>query len=131
MCRTVRPGGTVALYVWDYPGEMQLMRYFWNAVSELFPEGAVHDEAKQFLIGIPDPLADLFHAANLQWVEARALDMPTAFVDFENSWSHFLRGQSPAGAYCVSLSNDDCEYLRKHLENVLTAGFILLLMLGQ
>ena len=82
MCRTVQPGSTVALYVWDYPGEMQLMRYFWNAVSELFPEGAVHDEAKQFLIGIPDPLADLSRAANLQEVEAGALDVPTVFVEF-------------------------------------------------
>ena len=38
-CRVIQPGGTVALYVWDYAGEMQLMRYFWNAVSELFPDG--------------------------------------------------------------------------------------------
>ena len=56
------------MYVWDYVGELQFMRYFWNAVSELFPEGAVHDEAKQFPICIPDLLVDLFRAANLQGV---------------------------------------------------------------
>ncbi|MDP6514847.1 MAG: class I SAM-dependent methyltransferase, partial [SAR202 cluster bacterium] len=49
MCRVVRPGGTVASYVWDYSGEMQLMRYFWDAVTELFLDGADHDEGKQFL----------------------------------------------------------------------------------
>ena len=48
MCRTVRTRGTVPLCVWDYAGEKQRMRYFWNAVSGLFPEGEVHDEAKQF-----------------------------------------------------------------------------------
>src|SRR5581483_1025477 len=30
MARAVRPGGAVALYVWDYAGEMQLMRVFWD-----------------------------------------------------------------------------------------------------
>src|SRR5690606_13562810 len=28
MVRIVRPGGTVALYVWDYAGHMQVMRAF-------------------------------------------------------------------------------------------------------
>ena len=119
MCRILRPRGTVALYVWDYAGEMQLMRYFWNAVSELFPEGADHDEGKQFPICKPGPLADLFRAANLQAVEVRALDVPAVFVDFNDYWSPFLRGQGPAGTYCVSLAEDDREHLREHLENAL------------
>ena len=55
---------------------------FWNAVSGLFPEGAVQDEVKQFPICNPDPLADLSRAANLQEVEACALDVPTVFVEF-------------------------------------------------
>ena len=73
MCRILQPGGTLALYVWDYAGEMQLMRYFWDAVSELFPEGEDQDEGKQFPICNPGPLADLFRAANLRAVETRAL----------------------------------------------------------
>jgi SAM-dependent methyltransferase len=35
MRRTVRQGGTVAVYVWDYAGEMQLMRRFWDAAVAL------------------------------------------------------------------------------------------------
>ncbi len=115
MCRVVQPGGTVALYVWDYAGEMQLIRYFWNAVSELFPEAAEHDEGKQFPICKPEPLGDLFRAANLQAVEVRALDVPTTFVDFNDYWAPFLRGQGPAGSYCVSLSEDNRGRLRKQL----------------
>lgn len=116
MCRILQPGGTIAMYVWDYAGEMQLMRYFWNAASELFPEGADHDEGAQFPICKPGPLTDLFRSANLKSVEARALDVPTDFVDFNDYWSPFLRGQGPAGSFCVSLSDDDRERLRKHLE---------------
>ncbi len=33
MLRVVRPGGIVAAYVWDYAGEMQMMRHFWDAAS--------------------------------------------------------------------------------------------------
>ena len=35
--RVTRTGGTVAVYVWDYAGEMQLMRYFWVAAATLDP----------------------------------------------------------------------------------------------
>ncbi len=47
--------------------------------------------------GNPGPLADLFRAANLQAVDVRSLDVPTAFVDFNDYWSPLLRGQGPAG----------------------------------
>ena len=117
MCRTLKPGSTVAAYVWDYAGEMQLMRYFWDAVSELFPDGADYDEGNQFPICKPRPLEDLFRGANLQEVEVRALDVPTVFVDFNDYWSPFLRGQGPAGTYCVSLSEDKRQRLRERLEN--------------
>ena len=31
MTRIVRPEGTVGLYVWDYAGQMQIMRYFFDS----------------------------------------------------------------------------------------------------
>ncbi len=114
--RVTRPGGTIALYVWDYAGEMQLMRYFWDAVSKIFPDGGDHDEGKQFPICKPEPLADLFRAISLEAVDVGALDIPTEFVDFNDYWSPFLRGQGPAGSYCVSLSESDRERLRSRLE---------------
>ena len=33
MVRLVRPGGIVAVYVWDYAGKMRLMRDFWDAAT--------------------------------------------------------------------------------------------------
>jgi SAM-dependent methyltransferase len=119
MCRVVHPGSTVAAYVWDYAGEMQLMRYFWSAVVELFPDAADKDEGKQFPICEPNALAELFRAAGLQEVETQSLDAPTVFKDFEDYWSPFLRGQGPAGAYCASLSEHHRDDLRARLKNVL------------
>lgn len=117
MCRVVKPGGTIAAYVWDYAGEMQLMRYFWNAVTELFPDGADHDEGNQFPICKPDALAELFASEGLKEVATSALDAPTVFADFDDYWSPFLRGQGPAGAYCVSLSENDRGRLRRRLKD--------------
>lgn len=37
MRRAVAPGGTVAAYLWDYAGEMQIMRRFWDAANPLDP----------------------------------------------------------------------------------------------
>ncbi len=122
MRRIVQPGVTVALYVLDYAGEMQLMRYFWDAVAEVFPEGAECDEGKQFPICKPEPLTDLFRSTGLRSVEVCALDVPTVFADFADYWSPFLRGQGPAGTYCVSLSEDDREHLRKRLKSTVPVG---------
>lgn len=119
MCRIVKPGGTVAAYVWDYAGDMQLMRYFWNAASDLFPDGAERDEGKQFPICKPEALADLFQTAGLRAIETCPLDAPTVFADFDDYWSPFLRGQGPAGAYCVALPENDRGRLRRRLENAL------------
>src|SRR5262249_58359605 len=37
MARAARPGATVALYVWDMSGGMELVARFWEAVKEVDP----------------------------------------------------------------------------------------------
>ena len=39
MARVTRPGGVVAACVWDYAGEMTLLRAFWDAAREVDPDG--------------------------------------------------------------------------------------------
>jgi ubiquinone/menaquinone biosynthesis C-methylase UbiE len=46
--RVTRPGGQVAVYVWDYAGQMELMRYFWEAAAALDPQAADLDEGRRF-----------------------------------------------------------------------------------
>ena len=100
MRRVVKPGGVAAVYVWDYAGEMQLMRYFWDAAAALDPAARDLDEGRRFPLCRPEPLAELARAAGLEEVETRALDVSTTFRDFDDYWRPFLgvRGRRPPTA---------------------------------
>jgi len=123
MVRVVRPGGTVAAYVWDYAGEMQLMRWFWDAVAALHSDGPDLDEAHRFPLCRPEPLERLFQAAGLKSVGVRSIDVPTVFRDFDDYWGPFLGGQGAAPSYAMSLSEQRRVALREHLRaSILTAA---------
>jgi SAM-dependent methyltransferase len=106
LARVTRQDGTVAAYVWDYAGEMQLMRHFWDAAAALDPAAVELDEGRRFPICQPEALARLFNEAGLQDVAVRAIDVPTVFRDFEDYWSPFLGGQGPAPGYAMSLPEE-------------------------
>ena len=115
MRRTTLPGGTVAAYVWDYAGEMQLMRHFWDAAIALKPAARELDESMRFPGCRPEPLLALFSAAGLRDAAVKAIDVPTVFKDFDDYWSPFLGGQGPAPGYCMSLSEADRVALRDRI----------------
>ncbi len=117
MRRAVGAGGTVAVYVWDYAGQMQLMRHFWDAAVALDPAARELDEGRRFPICRPSLLAALFRQAGLAAIEDRAIDVPTVFRDFDDYWSPFLGGQAPAPGYCMSLSEDRRAALRERIRN--------------
>ncbi|HEV8721256.1 MAG TPA: class I SAM-dependent methyltransferase [Candidatus Binatia bacterium] len=119
MVRVTKLGGTVAAYVWDYAGKMELMRYFWDAVVALKPEARERDEGRRFPICQPDPLRKLFLEGGLHEVEVRAIDVPTHFRDFDDYWSPFLGGQFPAPDYAMSLSEGDRVVLRERIRATL------------
>lgn len=121
MARMVCDGGTVALYVWDYAGEMQFIRYFWDAAAELFPSARDYDEGVRFTLCRPEPLAELFLSAGLYDIEGRAIDIPTIFRDFDDYWSPFLGGQGPAPGYVASLTVEERAELREYLRRELPA----------
>ena len=74
MKRATRPGGTVAAYVWDYAGEMQMMRRFWDEAVALDANAVSLDEGRRFPVCRPEPLASLFQDAGLGGVEVRSID---------------------------------------------------------
>ena len=121
MRRAARPGGTVAVYVWDYAGEMQLMRRFWDAAAALDPAARDLDEGRRFPVCHPDPLHALFTGAGLRQVATLAIDIPTVFEDFEDYWSPFLGGQGPAPGYCMSLPEPARIALRERIRSSLSA----------
>jgi SAM-dependent methyltransferase len=113
--RVVRPGGTVAVYVWDYAGEMQLMRRFWDAAVALDPRAADLDEGRRFPICNAIALETLFRGGKLRDIESRAIDVPTVFRDFDDYWTPFLGGQGPAPGYAMSLTEDRRVELRERI----------------
>jgi SAM-dependent methyltransferase len=115
LARVARPGGEVALYVWDYAGRMELMRHFWDAAIALDERVRELDEGRRSPICRPEPLRELFEEAGLAGVTTRAIDVPTVFPDFEDYWTPFLGGQAPAPSYCMSLSDDARAALRERL----------------
>jgi SAM-dependent methyltransferase len=119
MVRVTRPGGTVAAYVWDYAGQMQLMRYFWDAAVALNPAALAVDEGHRFPLCQPEPLEHQFADAGLQVVETRAIDVPTVFRGFNDYWSPFLSGQAPAPSYAMSLDEEQRAALRERIRAAL------------
>jgi SAM-dependent methyltransferase len=115
MARVVRRGGTVGAYVWDYAGEMQLMRHFWDAAGELDPRARELDEGVRFPLCRPEPLAAMFEAADLTDVRVRPIDVVTRFRDFDDYWAPFLGGQAPAPGYAMSLTEERRAALRERI----------------
>jgi SAM-dependent methyltransferase len=115
MARVAVNGGTIAAYVWDYAGKMQLMRYFWDAAVELNPDAARMDEGVRFPQCRPEALEELFRDAGLNEVAVTSIDVPTHFANFDDHWQPFLGGQGPAPAYAMSLDEPARAQLRERI----------------
>jgi SAM-dependent methyltransferase len=119
MIRAARPDGTIAVYVWDYAGRMDLIRAFWDAARSIDPSAAERDQGERFPLCRPDRLEALLAAAGATGVVSRAIDIATRFDDFDDFWLPFLGGQGPAPAYAMALSEPTRVALRERLRHAL------------
>ncbi len=115
MSRVAVPGATVAAYVWDYAGRMELMRHFWDTAVALDRQAASNDEGVRFPLCRPAALEKLFVGAGLQGTQVTGLEVATPFSDFDDYWQPFLGGQGPAPAYAMSLDAAARDRLRDRL----------------
>jgi ubiquinone/menaquinone biosynthesis C-methylase UbiE len=114
MSRVTRPGGVVAGCVWDYGGEMTMVRTFWDAATALDPERAGPlAETYTMRFARPDELEALWQGAGLQDVDVGPIVVEAAYDDFEDLWSPFPAGVGPAGAYAASLGDEARAGLRE------------------
>ena len=104
MRRVTRSGGAVAACVWDYPGEMTLLRVFWEAAAELDPEG-VHavDERTRMPFARRGELGELWRESGLADVEEGDIAASAEYAGFDDLWEPFTTGVGPAGRYTASL----------------------------
>ena len=122
MARVTRPGGSVAAYVWDYAGGMQMMRHFWDAAIAVSPDDAKLDQAERFPVCQPGPLQALFERAGLEGVTVHAIDIPAVFRNFEDYWTPFLGRTGAAPSYLASVGDDVCERIRLRLQSRLASA---------
>jgi SAM-dependent methyltransferase len=99
MRRVVRAGGVVAVAVWDYVGEMTLLRAFWDTVAATDPAGAEHDEGASMPYCTAGSLGELFS-------DVRPVVVSAGYDGFEDLWAPLAAGVGPAGAYVVALPAD-------------------------
>jgi ubiquinone/menaquinone biosynthesis C-methylase UbiE len=123
MARVTSPGGIVASCVWDYSGEMTLLRTFWDAAREVDPEGgAAADEGAVMPWCSEGELAQLWDEAGLREVRFAPLVVSASYTDFEDLWSPFPTGLAPSGAYCKSLDTGRRSALRDAYHRRLEVG---------
>jgi SAM-dependent methyltransferase len=107
MARVTGPGGTIAACVWDYAGEMTLLRAFWDAAREVEPVRAGEaDEGVVMPWCREGELAELWRRSGLKDVRSGALAVSARYAGFEDLWAPLLGGVGPSGAFCKSLDDD-------------------------
>jgi len=122
MRRVTNVGGMVAVYVWDYAGKMDFLRYFWDAAVELKPDALSLHESRRFQDSNAATLKRLFENAGLVDIETSSIEIATHFKDFDDYWKPFLGGQGPAPSFVMSLDEAKKNKLRKTLKARLPFG---------
>jgi SAM-dependent methyltransferase len=119
MTRAVKPGGTVAIYLWDYANNMQMLRFFWDAAITLDPSATNLDEGHRFPLCQPKLMQALFVEAGMQSVVTTPLDTTAIFKNFDDYWQPFLGKNGPAPGYVASRTHAQQATLAEHLRQIL------------
>ena len=119
MRRVTGRDGTVAVYIWDYAGKMDLLTTFWDAVVGLDPDASGLHEGRRFRDANAAALSQTFRQAGLCAIETTPIEIATDFVDFDDYWTPLLGGQGPAPTYVSSLEAADRDRLRELLRRSL------------
>ncbi|MEZ4669869.1 MAG: class I SAM-dependent methyltransferase [Anaerolineae bacterium] len=116
MVQALKAGGTAGAYVWDYSGQMEMMRHFWDAAIKVDPTAREMDAGQRFTICNPDNLRALFQSVGLEATEATAIDIETEFENFDDYWLPFLGAQGSVSKYLRGLSDETRIALREQLK---------------
>lgn len=113
--RVVRPGGMLAAYVWDYAGEYEFARRFWDAALRVDPRAAAYDPGRKAAICREEALKAALAAAGCDAVEYRHFDDWGEFPSREAYWRTFDGRQGSTHEYLSLLSDEQRLRLRESL----------------
>jgi ubiquinone/menaquinone biosynthesis C-methylase UbiE len=117
MVRVVRPGGTVATYLWDMlDGGFSLE----PILAEMRAMGLTPPSPPRMSASRMESLRDLWTGAGLEAVETREITVHRTFADFDDFWMISLTG-STVGPTIAALASGEAEKLKNRVRARLPA----------
>jgi SAM-dependent methyltransferase len=116
MARVVRPGGTVATYMWDMPGgglPLAPISVAMKSMGMAPPTSPGADASRQ------ENLRAVWEKAGLQAVETRVIRIPIAYADFNDFWDSNSVRVGPSGKIINDMSPGAKEQLKAKLREQL------------
>jgi SAM-dependent methyltransferase len=101
MKRVVKAGGYVAGYVWDFAGDLVVVRHMSDALREINPNLPPIPGTESSRI---EALGQLFERAELRDVAARPIEVEVTHPSFDIYWQRFIDNPSPLSAYIEEMS---------------------------
>jgi ubiquinone/menaquinone biosynthesis C-methylase UbiE len=117
MARVVRPGGTVATYVWDMMGgghPLELMHAEMHAIGFTVPRPPCSDVSQAV------SLRRLWTNAGLDAVEEREITAQRTFADFEDFWTTSIMAAT-VSQMIAAMAPGDAELLKTRMRARLPA----------
>lgn len=105
--RVVRPGGIIAAYVWDYAGEYEFARRFWDAALSIDWRAAAYDPGRKAAICSEQSLRKALVAVGCKNVQTCALDDEGEFPSREAYWRTFDGRQGSTSEYLSLLTDQE------------------------
>ena len=117
MRRVVRPGGRVALYVWDFAGGGGVSQHIAAVLADLHPAAAQGAFAAQNA-GTTHlaRLMKMFLDAKLEHIAVRPIDITIRYRDFDDYWHSNTGFTSPVARQIDALAPAECEALRTRIQ---------------
>ena len=115
MRRVAKPRRRRRRRVWDYGGEMRMLRCLLGCRGRGRSGRRGQVDESSCATATPEELEALWSEAGLEDVDVSPLDVEASYEDFDDLWTPFLAGIGPAGAHYASLDPPRQEALRERL----------------
>jgi len=117
MARVVRPGGSVAAYMWDIPGGGVPVHPIYLALESM---GLMSGRPPNPATSECDALQGLWAGAGLKSVETRVIRIRTSYSDFDDYWDSNVVPIGPQGKLIAGMSPSARGELRSRLRDHLS-----------
>lgn len=105
--RVVRPGGIIAAYVWDYAGEYEFARRFWDAAQRVDPRASAYDPGRKATVCREPNLRGALLEAGCSEIETCVFDESGEFPSREAYWHAFDGRQGSTSEYLSRLTDEE------------------------